>query len=370
MRAMRPRWSRSPDPAAAPPAGSPDELRVPRENGVWRVEKALAGFRGMNDRSDEVPPRSRELQEHPVSEDELEQVTHEYRRLHEEHRRAKPRSRTRRHLDVRLLQLRRRFERLLAEAPLGEGDRRRWRSRLREEAAAPSAPVALRPLLFQGRSDAGSELRLTAAPDGTVDVLIDGSHVAVLDAAHELTETAPDFVFALDDLRFRETFGASRASLADLRDSVETGRRPRPAHVRELIADGLVDRTLGLTARGRRALALDRAPTPHVAPAPEPAISTRGRVPQGARDDLARTIADVAGSAPEPVLRLTGSLTRSEDPAVARPIVAKATIDVNGRVVHAHAAAASERDAIDLLEARLRRNVRSLGERDNAARRP
>ncbi|MEP7225521.1 MAG: hypothetical protein ABI783_11270, partial [Actinomycetota bacterium] len=253
-----------------------------------------------------------------MSEDELDQVAHEYRRLHEEHRRAKPRSRTWRHLDVRLRQLRRRFERLLAEAPVEEGDRRRWRGRLREGTAAE--PTELRPLLFRGRSDSGSELRLTPAPDGTVNVLVDGSHVAVLDAANELTGTEPDFVFAFDDLRFRETFGAPRASLADLRDSVTTGRRPRPAYMRELIADGLIDRTLGLTERGRRALALDRAPTPPVEPAPEPAVSIRGPVRPEARDDLARTIADVARAAREPVLRVTGSLTRSEDLAVARPV--------------------------------------------------
>ena len=358
---MRSRRLRPPD---------PDESRVPRENGVWRVEKAVSGFRGMNDRSDEVPPRSRELQEHPVTEDELEQVAHEYRRLHEEHRRAKPRGRTRRHLDVQLTQLRRRFERLLAEAPLGEADRRRWRSRLREAMPTRPALVALRPLLLRGCSESGSEIRLTAAPDGTIDVLVDGSHVAVLDAAHELTETAPDFVFTLDGQRFREIFGASPACLADLRDSVETGRRPRPQHVRELIEDGLVDRTLGLTARGRRALALDRAPARHADSVAEPAISIRGPIPEAARDDLARTLAAVARAAPEPVLRLTGSLTRSDDPAVARPVVAKATIDVNGRVVRAHAAATSEDDAIDLLAARLRGNVRSLGERDNAGRRP
>ena len=333
------------------------------------METALAGFRGMNDRSDEVPPRSRELLEHPVSETELEQVAHEYRRLHEEHRRAKPRSRTRRHLDARLRQLRHRFERLLAAAPLEEGDRRRWRHRLREGEAAPEA-TELRPLLFRGRSDSGSEIRLAAAPDGTVDVLIDGAHVAVLDAAHELTGTAPGFVFVLDDIGFRETFGASPATLADLRDSVATGRRPRSSHVRELVADGLVDRTLGLTARGRRALALDDSSTRHAAPTAEPAVSIRGPVPPWVRDDLARAIADVAQAAPEPVLRMTGSVTRSEDPAVARPVVAKATIDVNGRVVHAHAEAALERDAIDLLASRLNRNVRSLGERDNAARRP
>jgi len=78
------------------------------------------------------------------------------------------------------------------------------------------------------------------APDGTVDAFVDGTAVAVLDDAEELTTTKPGFVFALDGLRFIETFGASPTSLTDLRDALQTGQPPRRKHVRELIEDGLV----------------------------------------------------------------------------------------------------------------------------------
>jgi hypothetical protein len=332
--------------------------------------EAIAGFRRSSDRSGRVPARSRQLQvEPPVSPGELEQVVHEYRRVHEEHRRAQPRSRARRHLEVRLQRLRRRFERLLAEAPVTEADRRRWRSRLRTGEAAPPSPTNVRRLLFCGRSDSGSELRLVAAPAGTIDAFVDGAAVAVLDDAEELTETAPGFSFALDAMRFRETFGASPSCLTDLREAVTTGRRPRRKHVRELIEDGLVDRTLCLTARGRRALELDRLPARHADVGTQPAISVRGPVSPRGRASLAQALVHVAVDAPRPVLGITGSLTRHQDPALARPVVAKATIDVSGNPVRAHVGADSENEAIGLLESRLHRNLRRLAERELARRR-
>jgi hypothetical protein len=156
-----------------------------------------------------------------------------------------------------------------------------------------SLPEA-RPLLFRGRSDSDSELRLTTALEGTANAFVNGTTVAVLDDVEELTTTKPGFIFALDGLRLRETFGASPASLTDLRDALQTGRRPQHKHVRELIADGLIDRTLGLTTRGRRALALDALPARHVELGTTPAISTRGPVAKQARENLSRALTHVA----------------------------------------------------------------------------
>lgn len=365
---MRARWTRSPGGSRTAGVETTQEPRVPRGHGVWRVEKAIAGFRRSSDRSGRVPPRSRHLQgAPPVSQSDLERVVREYWHVHDEHRRARPASRSRRHLEVRLHHLREHFERLLADAPLSDTDRQRWRDRLRGDAAEPSL-ADVRPLLFSGRSDSGSELRLAAAPGGTVDATIDGAAVAVLDRAEELTQTTPEFVFTLDGMPFHETFGASPACLSDLREATETGRRPWRRHVQELIEDGLVDRTLGLTARGRRALALDRVPARHPEAGTQPAISTRGPVPARARENLARALTHVARAAPRPVLRITASLTRHEDPALVAPVVAKASLDVNGRPVRAHVAAASESEAISLLESRLHRNLRELADRGVAER--
>lgn len=239
------------------------EQRVPRSHGVWRVEKALAGFRRSGDRAEQRPPRSRHLLGQPlVSSDELERVAREYRHIHEDHRRMPPRSRARRRLDRRLEKLRQRFERLLAQAPISDGDRLTWHARLKESnSRAPSPDV--RALLFRGRSAAGSELQLTACPGGTIAASVDDTPVAVLDDADELTTTTPGFVFTLDGRPFRETFEAPSAVLAGLRAALQQGRSPRREHLPELTGDGLVDRTGGLTARGRRALALDRDPARH-----------------------------------------------------------------------------------------------------------
>lgn len=324
----------------------------------------------MNDRAEQAPVRSRRLQGKPsVSEGELEEVVHEYRRVHENHRRAPPRSSARRRLEVRLQDVRHRFERLLAEAPVTDADGRRWRDRLQRGATALPSCADVRPLLFRGVSGSGSELRLNAAPGGTVDGLVDGTAVAVVDAADELTTTQPGFVLVLDGLRFRESFGASPAALGDLRDALERGRRPRQKHLLQLIEDGLVDRTLGLTTRGRRALALDVFPARHAEVRPEPTISTRGAVPRRARDDLAGALKHVARVAPSPVLGITASLTRHEDPALLRPVVAKASIALSGHSVRAHSTAASESEAIRSLESRLHRRLREIGGRDLAERR-
>jgi hypothetical protein len=254
---MRSTWPGSPRKVDTSQAGA-TQPRVPRGHAAWRVERAIAGFRRSGDRAEQAPARSRHLQgKSPVSETELQEVVHEYRHVHEDHRRTPSQSRAHRRLEVRLHHLRSRFERLLAEAPVSDADRRRWRDALRAHVVVPPSHSDVRPLLFLGRSDSGEVLRLTGAPGGTIEAVLDGTTVAVLDDADELTTTRPGLVFGLDDRRFHETFGASAAALFDLRNSLQTGRRPRGVHVRELIEDGLVDRTLGLTRRGRRALALD-----------------------------------------------------------------------------------------------------------------
>ncbi len=343
--------------------------QVPRGHGVWRVERAVAAFRRGERTAHEPAPNRIAHGEPPVSQAELQHVVREYRRLHEAHRRASPDGKTRRGLEIRLEQLRVRFERLLEEAAVSETERRRWRDELQHAAAATPAIPDVRPLLFRGRTESGTELELTANATGTVAARVDGMSVAVLDRANELAATTPGFTFVLDGRRFRETFGAPAAALTDLRRAVESGRRPRRRYARELTADGLIDRTLALTARGRRALALDLHPARHAEAGSTPAISVRGPVPAGARDHLEQALVHVSGIAPRPVLRLSGSLTRHEDPALLRPVVAKATIDVSGRVIRAHIAAASETEAINLLESRLHRILRGLTDREVAARR-
>ncbi|HKI91070.1 MAG TPA: hypothetical protein VJ986_02110, partial [Gaiellaceae bacterium] len=105
----------------------------------------------------------------PVTRDELEQLVHEYRHVRDEHRRARRGSRARRHLGSRLEELRARFEHLLTATPVDDETRRRWRDHLRHGAPEPDEPAGFAPLLYLGSSETGSQLRLTAREDGTLD---------------------------------------------------------------------------------------------------------------------------------------------------------------------------------------------------------
>lgn len=72
--------------------------------------------------------------------------------------------------------------------------------------------------------------------------------------ADELRSTRPGFKFKLDGTEFRETFRVSHAAGAVLRLLVDQGARPLARLRRELLLEGLIDRNLGLTPRGRRSL--------------------------------------------------------------------------------------------------------------------
>ena len=69
---------------------------------------------------------------------------------------------------------------------------------------------------------------------------------------------------------------------------------------------------------------------------------------------------DVARVASRPVLHVRIVLGVHHDPARERPAVAKASLDVSGRLVRAHVTAEQMPEAIDLLERRLRRNLKAV----------
>ena len=85
-----------------------------------------------------------------------------------------------------------------------------------------------------------------------------------------------------------------------------------------------------------------------------PQVEDHGRVPGGMRELAAAKVASLLRLASEPVLSARVTLAVSADPAVPRPAVAQATIDMNGRIVRAQAAGESMRAAIEHMAARLR----------------
>jgi len=85
---------------------------------------------------------------------------------------------------------------------------------------------------------------------------------------------------------------------------------------------------------------------------------THGAVPEQAQELAVAKVRSVLHHVTRPVLSARVTLTMSADPAVARPAAARATIDVNGRIVRVEAAGATMRDAIELMADRLRARLR------------
>jgi ribosome-associated translation inhibitor RaiA len=85
---------------------------------------------------------------------------------------------------------------------------------------------------------------------------------------------------------------------------------------------------------------------------------TQGAVPQEAQEFAVAKVHAVLRHVSRPVLSARVTLTMSADPAVARPALAQATIDVNGRILRAEAAGRTMRDAIELMADRLRARLR------------
>jgi len=314
-----------------------------------------------------------------VSREELEQLVAAYRRALEMHHSSRPGSRARRRWARESERVAEQFEHALDTAFVDQELRKSWREHLHDRGPEPAEPHGTRPVLFRGRSDAGSRIEIRPGPEGDIrpgpkgdlDVLVDGVEVARLDRADELLTTTAGLTFPLDRDEFTETFEASAEALEALGETVARGEPAPSAFAGELVADGLLDRSLGLTPRGRRALAGEgsghEAVRPRLAAPIE--IAVRGAVSRGARRMLRVQLADLARVAPRPVLFARGELVHEDDPALERPAIAKATIGMNGRVVRAHVAAPDPTQAIRLVVDRLQRLLRELRERDEAGRR-
>jgi ribosome-associated translation inhibitor RaiA len=100
----------------------------------------------------------------------------------------------------------------------------------------------------------------------------------------------------------------------------------------------------------------------------DPSVETRGRVTDDERAYSLEKLRHVSRFAPGPILHARLRLHHEPDPGRERPAIAEASLDINGRAVRAHVAAPTMREAIDLLEARLRRRIDRLAERDQALR--
>lgn len=82
-------------------------------------------------------------------------------------------------------------------------------------------------------------------------------------------------------------------------------------------------------------------------------VRSRGQVPRCADAYAREKVLATLGHVSEPVLAAQVKLTQAVNASAARPAVAQAVVDVNGRPVRAHVAASTMFEAVDLLQERL-----------------
>jgi hypothetical protein len=189
--------------------------------------------------------------------EELQALVRRYHHLQNEHVRAPVDSAPRRRIEEKLLDLRRRFDRVLEEWVPDEELRRAWREHLHNRAPEPDGPEAIRPLVFAGRSEVtGSVVEIRGSQAEELEVTVDGTLIERVDADEDFSVTVPPARFRLNGNEFVETFSASPEALRALAEFVGAeGASPPWDYAAELLADGLIDTNFGLTPRGRRALA-------------------------------------------------------------------------------------------------------------------
>jgi ribosome-associated translation inhibitor RaiA len=97
-------------------------------------------------------------------------------------------------------------------------------------------------------------------------------------------------------------------------------------------------------------------------------VTVHGDVTPEAAAEVERRIAALAEYTSEPILYARVRITRVADPATPRPVIAQGNLDVNGRIARAQVAAGTLREALDLLQARLRQRLRRLARHWQARR--
>ena len=102
--------------------------------------------------------------------------------------------------------------------------------------------------------------------------------------------------------------------------------------------------------------------------APDVVVESRDELPREYSDYARTKIAALERATREPILYARVRLDQAPNPAVPRPAIAQANLDVNGRLVRAQVAGSDMYEAIDLLQERLRRRLVRLAQHWEARR--
>jgi hypothetical protein len=135
-------------------------------------------------------------------------------------------SSVRRELEEKPLDVHERFDRVLEEWVADSELRDAWRAHLHNRAPKPDEPAAIRPLVFQGRSDDTGSVVQIRRGDG-LEVSVDGSLVERVVGDKDFEVEVSPARFRLNGNVFFETFNASPAALEALREFTESAGTPR-----------------------------------------------------------------------------------------------------------------------------------------------
>ncbi|MFC8722281.1 sigma 54 modulation/S30EA ribosomal C-terminal domain-containing protein [Kitasatospora sp. NPDC057198] len=105
-------------------------------------------------------------------------------------------------------------------------------------------------------------------------------------------------------------------------------------------------------------------------PRAEVLVETRGAVPADAPRYAREKVGAVLERLEEPVLAVRVRLVQEANRSVRRPSLAQVVVDLNGRPVRAHVAAATMREAVDLVQDRLASRLARLRHHRQHAREP
>ncbi len=87
------------------------------------------------------------------------------------------------------------------------------------------------------------------------------------------------------------------------------------------------------------------------------AVDFRGSMSEKVKQYATEKLTRLERYTPRPILHAKVEIHEEGNPAIVTPITAKASMDVNGTVLHASVAAKTHEEAIDLLADRLRRQI-------------
>jgi hypothetical protein len=194
--------------------------------------------------------------------EELEALVHRYRHLTNEHHRAAPGTSARRRHEARVVDVRNRFERRLAEWVSDPELQDAWRAFLENDGPEPGEPQPVVPLVFRGRGEVSGSVVEVRGGAGEYAVEVDGTLIERIDADKDFAVRHGPVRFRVVEQEYVEFFAAPDAALEALAAYRED---PEPApwedvqtppwdHAADLLEDGLVGVRFDITPRGHRAL--------------------------------------------------------------------------------------------------------------------